>query len=70
MLLTIPYSHTTMNLSTNHKGDIQLNISGDSIAHLLVKDLMDQISYEDFINIIGPEEFEKIAEFYKIEYTN
>lgn len=70
MIIQIPYSHTDININTNHNGDLILNIAGDSFAEELLTQLIDQLSYEQIIDMIGPQEFETISTFYQANYKD
>jgi hypothetical protein len=65
MELTIPYKWTSLELNTQPNGNILLTLSDDlELQHHLISELMVFVSYEDFIEAIGTEEFEKMIEFY------
>ena len=65
MELVIPYKWTAIDLTTHHNGDLILNLSNDiQLQQHFVTELMNWISYDEFIQAIGTEEFDKMIEFY------
>ena len=69
MKLTIPYEHSSMELTTYHNGDLVLTFSkSPEFAKLLFNQLLYDMSYDDIINTITPQSFEQIVEHYNTEY--
>lgn len=65
MQLLIPYGNTDLHISTKYTGDLELTLPDDLSLH---KDILYQfftaMSYQDFINTIGTQQFEQLIEFY------
>lgn len=65
MQLLIPYKYSDIHLSVKSGGNLMLTISSDGeLQNDLLNQLFDAISYQDFINTIGSQQFEQLIEFY------
>ncbi len=64
MQLLIPYKYSDIHLSVKSGGDLMLTISSDDeLLNNLLNQLFDAVSYQDFINTIGHQQFEQLIEF-------
>lgn len=69
MELTIPYKWTAMDLTTYANGDLRFVLPNDTeLQQHIISELMVWVSYEDFIEAIGVEVFEKMIEFYNMKF--
>ena len=69
MKLTIPYQWTAIDLTTKSNGDLQFTLPNSTeLQQQLINQLMEWISYRDFIEVIGPENFEQMIEFYNMTF--
>ena len=69
MELIIPYKWTAIDLTTKSNGDLQFILPNNTeLQEHLVNQLMDWVSYRDFIEAIGPEDFEQMIEFYNMTF--
>lgn len=65
MQLLIPYKYSDIHLSVKSGGNLMLTISSDcELLNDLLNQLFDAVSYQDFINTIGTQQFEQLIEFY------
>lgn len=65
MQLLIPYKYSDVHLSVKSGGNLMLTISSDDeLLNDLLNQLFDAVSYQDFINTIGHQQFEQLIEFY------
>ena len=65
MQLLIPYKYSDVHLSVKSGGNLMLTISSDDeLLNNLLNQLFDAVSYQDFINTIGTQQFEQLIEFY------
>ncbi len=65
MQLFLPYNNADISISTTLKGDLELTI--DNNPHLiqaLVYQFFEEVSYQEFINIIGIQQLVQLIEFY------
>ena len=71
MELIIPYKWTAIDLTTKSNGDLQFTLPNNpELQEHLVNQLMDWVSYRDFIEAIGLEDFEQMIEFYNMTFKN
>jgi hypothetical protein len=65
MQLLIPYKYSDVHLSVKSGGNLMLTISSDDeLLNNLLNQLFDAVSYQEFINTIGTQQFEQLLEFY------
>ena len=68
MQLLIPYKYSDVHLSVKSGGNLMLTISSDcELLNDLLNQLFDAVSYQDFINTIGHQQFEQLIKFYNSE---
>ena len=69
MQLTISYKLTTINLNTYHNGDLVIRFDDSKeVLEKLFEQIYLNMSQENLINWIGPQEFESLIKYYKEEY--
>ena len=69
MKLTIPYEHSSMELTTYHNGDLVLTFSkSPEFAKVLFNQLLYDMSYDEVIDTITPQSFEQIVLHYQTNY--
>lgn len=65
MQLFLPYNNADLHISTKYTGELEFTLPNDLSLH---QDIMYQfftaMSYQEFINTIGTQQFEKLIEFY------
>ena len=65
MELLIPYKWTAIDITTHPNGDLRFILPNDTeLQQHFINQLMEWISYDEFIQAIGTEEFDKMIEFY------
>jgi len=69
MTLTIPYSHSAIQIDTTMNGSLGITFSqANEVSKLVFDQLLYNMSYDDIINIITPQSFEQIIEHYNTNY--
>lgn len=65
MQLLIPYGNTDLHISTKYTGDLELTLPNDlSLQQDILYQFFNAMSYQEFINTIGTQQFEQLIEFY------
>ena len=69
MTLTIPYEHVPITIDVNCHKDLTINLgTNPELIQLIFNQLLYNMSYNDIINVITPQSFEQIMEYYKTNY--
>lgn len=69
MTLTLPYKYSAIQIDTAMNGTLEITINNsDEVIELLFDQLLDNMNYDDIINVITPQSFEQIMEHYKTNY--
>ncbi len=69
MQLFIPYNNADISISTTLRGELELAIPDNQyLLQSLLHQLFEVVSYQEFINTIGPQEFEAMIDYYHTEF--
>ncbi len=69
MTLTIPYKYSQIQLESKASGDLELVLSdSEELTTSLFQDITDNMSNNDIIAAIGPQEFEAMIGYYHTEF--
>ena len=65
MQLFIPYNNADISISTTLRGELELAIPDNQyLLQSLLHQLFEAVSYQEFINTIGTQQFVQLIEFY------
>ena len=67
MLIKLDYKDSDINISTKQNGDLTIDIS-DNTANSILPQVMNYLSYFEFIQTIGENEFQAMVNYYITEY--
>ena len=69
MELLIPYKWTAIDITTHPNGDLRFILPNDTeLQQHFINQLIERVSYRDFIEAIGPEQFEQMLKYYYTDF--
>lgn len=69
MELVIPYKWTAIDITTHPNGDLRFILPNDTeLQQHFINQLMEWVSYHDFIEAIGPQQFEQMLKYYYTDF--